>query len=172
MKRWYVVQTHLCAENRAGANLERQGFDVYCPVYERRRSHARKVETVRASLFPGYLFVAMDVEAQRWRAVLSTQGVRRLVSQGTEPVAIANAVIDEIRGREDADGLVRVTLPAVAFASGSKVTIDAGRTGALSALFVEMDDQRRAVVLVDILGRLARVELHPNRLSSRGDSIS
>ena len=35
--RWYVVQTHVNAEVKAAANLERQGFAVYLPRFLKRR---------------------------------------------------------------------------------------------------------------------------------------
>ena len=57
MSRWYVVHTRPHQERRAEANLLRQGFRVWLPVMERSRRHARRIETVRGALFPGYLFV-------------------------------------------------------------------------------------------------------------------
>ena len=67
--RWYVVQTQVHAENRAAANLLRQGYEVYLPRYLKRRRHARRVETVPMPLFPRYLFVAFDVMTARWRSI-------------------------------------------------------------------------------------------------------
>lgn len=165
MKRWFVAHTHANAEGLAVLNLERQGFGTYLPAYAKRRSHARKVETVRAPLFPGYVFVEMDTEAQRWRAVLSTAGVRRLVSLGAEPAPLPGSVLDEIRRREGRDGLVSLE-PRPGFPPGSQVTIDVGRDTELSALFEEVDDRRRAVVLVDLLGRRMRLALPLDRVSA------
>ena len=77
--RWYVVQTHINSESKAAANLSRQGFFVYLPRYLKRRSHARKVDVAPRPLFPRYLFVAIDVASQRWRAIQSTLGVSHLI---------------------------------------------------------------------------------------------
>lgn len=166
MRHWYVVQTGAKAEHTAANNLKRQGFGVYLPTYARRRRHARKIEVVRAPLFPGYLFVALDLTAERWRPVLSTLGVRRLVSCGAELSVIPNTVIDEIRRREDQDGLVWLGPSPSIFTAGDAVSIEAGQAGELSALFVEMNDQHRAVVLLNILGRWTQVTISADRLLS------
>ena len=78
-KRWFVVRTHPNGEFKALAHILRQGFDGYLPRYVKRRRHARKTENVQKPLFPGYLFVGMDPERARWRALNSTVGVSELI---------------------------------------------------------------------------------------------
>ncbi len=90
-QRWYVVQSQPSAEAKAVFHLNRQGFETYLPRYLKRRRHARRVETIAAPLFPRYLFVAIDLNAQRWRSVFSTVGVSRLVCQGEIPTPISNS---------------------------------------------------------------------------------
>src|SRR5262249_2851497 len=77
--RWFVAHTHPHAEGKATAHLNRQGFEIYFPRYLKRRRHARRIESITAPLFPRYLFVAIDVNVQRWRSIYSTVGVSRLV---------------------------------------------------------------------------------------------
>src|SRR5690242_20470711 len=98
--RWYLVQTHVNAEMKAAANLGQQDFSVYVPRYLKRRSHARKVEVVARPLFPRYLFVAIDLAAQRWRAIQSTLGISHLVCVGGRPALVDDGVIDALRARE------------------------------------------------------------------------
>src|ERR1700675_4357850 len=95
--RWYVVQTQPQGEDRADLNLRRQGFVTYLPRHLRARRHARRTETVVRPLSPRYLFVAMDVARDRWRAVQSTFGVSNLVAIGNDPVALPDDVVTEIR---------------------------------------------------------------------------
>src|ERR1043165_1033402 len=106
--RWFVAHTHPHAEAKANLNLVPQGFETYLPRYLKRRRHARKIETVAAPLFPRYLFVSVDMAAQRWRSIHSTIGVARLVSHGQEPTPIATEVVEELRRREDASGFIRL----------------------------------------------------------------
>lgn len=86
---WYVVQTHVNAEAKAACNLVRQGFEPYLPRYLRRRGHVRKVDQVAAPLFPRYLFVRIDMQAQRWSSIQSTSGVAPLVCNGSDPAPVA-----------------------------------------------------------------------------------
>src|SRR5262245_66635115 len=110
--RWYVVRTHAHAEKKAALNLERQGYRVYLPRHLKQRRHARHVETVPAPLFPGYLFVAIDLIGQRSRPVMSTFGVAQLLGRGDVPEAVAEGFVDSLRPSEDHTGFVRVPAPA------------------------------------------------------------
>ena len=104
---WFVAHTQPNAEAKAVANLNRQGFEAYFPRYLKRRRHARKVDTVAAPLFPRYVFVAVDISAQRWRSIYSTVGVARLVCNGDEPAAVPDAVVAVLRERED-NGFIKL----------------------------------------------------------------
>src|SRR5262249_1580125 len=106
--RWYVVQTQPHAESKAVEHLARQGFGAYLPRYLKRRRHARKGEMIGAPLFPRYLFVAVDLETQRWRAIHSTSGVARLVCNGDEPAPVPPNVVLALQQREDAAGFVKL----------------------------------------------------------------
>ena len=75
MNRWYVVNTQSHQEARADENLRRQGFYSWLPRFRRPRKHARRTDYVSAPLFPGYLFVRLDPEAERWRSINGTFGV-------------------------------------------------------------------------------------------------
>ena len=89
-QKWFVVQTQVNAEAKAARNLLQQGFDIYLPRYLKRRSHARKIERIAAPLFPRYMFVRIDIAAQRWRSIQSTFGVSHLLFNGDEPAAVRN----------------------------------------------------------------------------------
>jgi transcriptional antiterminator RfaH len=73
--RWSVAQAHPHAEAKASLHLRRQGFEIYLPRYRESRRHVRRVETFAAPLFPGYVFVAIDMATQRWLSIQPTIGV-------------------------------------------------------------------------------------------------
>jgi transcriptional antiterminator RfaH len=156
--RWYVVQTQPHAEAKAATHLGRQGFDTYLPRILKRRRHARRVDTVAAPLFPRYMFVVVDVAAQRWRAIQSTVGVSRLVCNGERPAPISTQVIDELRRREDERGFVKLE-QRPRFASGDKVRVLDGVFSTCLGLFEGMTDGERVTILLDLLGRKVRVVL-------------
>jgi transcriptional antiterminator RfaH len=156
--RWFVAHTQPNAEAKAVANLNRQGFEVYFPRYLKRRRHARKVETVAAPLFPRYLFVAVDLAAQRWRSIYSTVGVARLVCNGDDPAAVPDAVVAALREREDAGGFITLDC-GPRFRRGEAVRVLDGAFSSCLGLFEGMADRERIAILLDLLGRKVRVVL-------------
>ena len=147
---WYAVNTHARAESRAQAHLNNQGFETYLPQYSRQRRHARRIDYVRAPLFPRYLFVRLDIKVDHWTPVLSTIGVQSIVRNGTQPAAIPDGIIDEIRGRETENGLVLLNA-LQRFRPGDAVTLDHGPFGGRNALFDSENDENRIVVLLNIM---------------------
>src|SRR5690349_13698197 len=92
--------------SKAAMHLGRQGFEVYLPRYRKQRRHARRIDIVAAPLFHRYLFVSIDLGAQRWQSIQSTIGITQLVRNGDEPGTVSPKIIAGLRDREDAEGLV------------------------------------------------------------------
>jgi transcriptional antiterminator RfaH len=155
---WYVVQTHPHAEAKAARHLQRQWFETYLPRYLKKRRHARRVESVAAPLFPRYLFVAVDMTTQRWLSIRSTFGVTRLVCDGDRPAAVPMGVLDALRRREDATGLVQLDLRP-RFAPGDKVSVLGGAFQDCLGLYEGMSGNERVTILLELLGRKVRVTL-------------
>jgi transcriptional antiterminator RfaH len=155
-QRWYVVQSQPSAERKAIAHLERQGFATYLPRYLKRRRHARKVDIVPAPLFPRYLFVAIDLAAQRWRSIFSTVGVSRLVCNGDIPTPISDQVLETLRAREDQAGYVRLD-HRPNFHAGDRIRVLEGAFADCLGLYEGMRDSDRVAILLDLLGRKVRV---------------
>ena len=156
--RWFVAHTQPHAEAKATSHLNRQGFDTYFPRYLKRRRHARRVETVAAPLFPRYLFVAVDLTAQRWRSIYSTVGVTRLVSYGDEPTAVPEGIVEALKSREDASGFIKLEYRPL-FRPGDKIRVLDGAFSSCLGLFESMAERERIAILLDLLGRKVRVVL-------------
>jgi transcriptional antiterminator RfaH len=113
---------------------------------------------VAAPLFPRYLFVAVDLNAQRWRSIYSTIGVARLVCNGDDPAAVPDAVVGALKNREDARGFIKLeTRPG--FRPGERVRVLDGAFSSCLGLFEGMADRDRIAILLDLLGRKVRVVL-------------
>lgn len=158
MKNWYVAYTQARHEKLAQDHLARQGFEVFCPQYRKRRSHARRVDMVPAPLFPRYLFVAFDADSPEWRVIRSTRGVVDLVRNGLDLVPVPAAVIDDIRGREDQDGFV-VLARHIKLERGDRIRIDSGAFADHEAIFHAQRDEDRVIALLSMLGRKVLVEV-------------
>lgn len=156
MNRWFVVHARPNGEQRALANLERQGFVAWLPLYRKHRRHARRVETVSRPLFPRYLFVSVDLEAERWRAILSTYGVAGLVGTGDGPEPVPDGIVEALQARADADGTFTLDR-ARQISPGDSVRVAAGPMRDLEGIFHAATDSERVVVLLSLMGRHVRV---------------
>ena len=163
--RWYVVQTQSNAENKAVANLARQGFATYLPRYLKRRRHARRIDVVAAPLFPRYLFVKIDMTIQRWRSIYSTVGVSQLVSNGECPAAVAEQVINLLKSRENESGFIQLD-HRPKFTVGEKIRVVEGVFYDCLGIYDGMSDRERVEILLDLLGRKVRVLLDAEAIAA------
>lgn len=159
MKQWFAVHTQARGEAQARFNLMRQGFEVYLPRFLKRRRHARRTEMVPTPLFSRYLFVHMDTGAARWRAIQSTFGVSHLVCNGDLPAAVPDAIIDNIRSREDDSGMVAMGNPPPPFDKGQVVKVLTGPLAEQVGWFEGVSDEERVILLLELLGRKVQVRV-------------
>ena len=153
MKRWYVACTKPGGERLAESNLARQGFETYLPrVAKKTKTKTKALGLVTVPLFPRYIFIRVDLNAAPWRAINSTYGISRLVAFGDRPAPVANAVIEEIRGRELEDGLVSLA-QAQPFTPGEAVSIAGGAFEDRTGIFQCRTDKDRVRILLSLLGR-------------------
>jgi transcriptional antiterminator RfaH len=125
-------------------------------MLRKRRSHARRVDMVLRPLFPGYLFARPDPQARRWRPILSTYGVRSVVRAGDQPSCIDHGFISSLRAREVDGAIVRPPRP---YEVGQKVQIAGGPFDGIITTIIDLDEEERVVVLLDVLKRATRLTL-------------
>lgn len=160
MKRWYAIHTLPRGEEIALKNLKAQGFDSFLPRYHKPRRHARKMEVVVAPLFPRYLFVALDLEADQWLSVNSTRGVAYIVRQKGCPAALPDGVIDNLKQTTDLQEQETVPLSSLRlFSEGSKLEVVQGAFAGYTALYEKMTDGERVQLLLNMLGREVRISV-------------
>jgi transcriptional antiterminator RfaH len=147
---WYVVHTKARQELLAAGLLEqRLAAVVLLPqVRQRTRGQMRT-----APLFPGYLFVQLDLEQTEASAVNNTPGVIRLVAFGGVPKPVPARVIAALQARLaeiDSQG----GLPQHPFREGDRVRLTGGPLAGLEAVFVgPMRPAERVRVLLEFLGQ-------------------
>lgn len=155
MKRWYAVNTQAKQEHRAETNLRRQDFQVYCPRVEKRRRHARRVETVRMPFFPSYLFARLDLEVERWRSVNGTYGVRCLLAFGELPAPVPDGFVEALIAREAEGESLAPALPDLQ--PGDALVLEDGAFKDMVGRFERLADHERVTLLLDLMGRAVRV---------------
>lgn len=158
MKSWFVVRTHPKGESKALGHILRQGFHAYLPRYLKRRRHARRSDVVQTPLFPGYLFVEMDPDQARWRALNSTVGVSELICANGRPAPLPEDVITDIRQRENEQGYV-VLGRQTTLRPGDRVRISDGAMADRTGIFECLTDRDRVFLLLELLGRQVRVKV-------------
>ena len=104
--RWFAVNTQPQREELAALHLLDQGHQVFLPRHARLVRHARKLEQRVTALFPGYLFVRLDPERARWRAVNGTRGVRAILSDGDRPLPVRRGVVEAIMAETGPGGVL------------------------------------------------------------------
>jgi transcriptional antiterminator RfaH len=159
---WVVINTQPHREQIAVENLLRQDFLPYCPLIKRRRRHARRVTDVLRPLFPGYLFVKINPDLERWRPMLSTLGVRCVVRCGDKVSLLDDAFVQAIRARE-VEGVI--SRPVSPYQEGQEVRVSGGAFDGLVATIVEMHPPDRLTVLMQLLNRTVRVRLDEGQIS-------
>jgi transcriptional antiterminator RfaH len=158
---WAVVNTQPHREHLALENLQRQDFSAYCPLIKRRHSHARRVTEVLRPLFPGYLFVKIRPDLQRWRPILSTYGVRSLVRCGDELSLLDDSFVRSLQAREVDGAIVRPSSP---YKVGQQVRMT-GTFDGLVATIIACDERERLTVLMQLLSRTVKVTIDACQIS-------
>ncbi|WP_019586745.1 transcription termination/antitermination protein NusG [Deinococcus apachensis] len=179
---WYAVHTYVGQEDRVEQHLMERArklgmlhtkiFQVLQPTEEAvELREGGKKETVRRKLFPGYVFVQMDVEdddapgelGESWEVVRGTNGVTGFVGTATRPVPLSPEEVQRLlasvgvaaQPQEEAPTRVKVDLKP-----GDMVRVTGGPFADFSGVVSEINaPQAKVKVLVSIFGRETPVEL-------------
>lgn len=162
-QRWYVVHTLPHRELRAQRQLAAQGFHAFLPRHRKTVRHARQLRTVSSPFFPRYLFVALDLNRDRWRSVNGTFGVARLVMGDEFPTPLPHGVVEGLAAACGADGNLRFD---AGLAIGQRVRVLSGPFADLIGELARVDGGGRVQVLLELLGgevpvRIGRDALMP-----------
>jgi transcription antitermination factor NusG len=154
-ERWFVARVYSHRENSAQFNLDRLGFRSFAPRVRRTVRHARKLRNVLAPLFPGYIFLILDLSRDRWRAVNSTFGVASLIMGAEQPMPVPRGVVESLVITENS-GLVRLDDD---LEIGQRVRILSGPFADTLCRLVHLDDRGRVRVLLELMGTEVTAQL-------------
>jgi transcription elongation factor/antiterminator RfaH len=162
-KQWFAVQCLARRERYAQQNLFNQQYHTFLPFFMKTVRHARQTRTVYQALFPGYLFIRLDLNVDRWRSVNGTFGVSRLVMSGERPAVVPDGIIENLINHADEKGSVRLD---DGLKVGQSIKIVAGPMTDLIGELLSLDDNGRVRVLLEIMSgkivvTLNREHLHP-----------
>jgi len=159
--RWYVAAVQPGREGSAERHLARQDFVAFAPRRLRTVRHARKVLTRKTPVFPGYLFVALDLARDRWRSVNGTFGVRGLVAAGERPSPVPRGLVEGFIKLTDDAGVMDVRL---ALLPGQRVQVLTGPFADLIGTIDRLDGRARVRVLLNLLNGESPVTMERDAL--------
>jgi transcription elongation factor/antiterminator RfaH len=160
-ERWYLVHTLPHCERKAEMHLAAQAFRAYLPQIQKTIRHARQLRTVRAPLFPRYMFLILDLGRDRWLSVGGTVGVSSLFTCEDRPVPVPKGVVEGLIARTDEANL---TLFDVGLATGQSVRILSGPFADFVGTLERLNTAGRVRVLLTMMGTAVPVALHRSAL--------
>jgi transcriptional antiterminator RfaH len=161
-ERWFLAHTLPKGEWKAELHLGAQGFRTFQPQIRKTIRHARQLKTVRAPLFPRYLFVVLDLERDRWLSVRSTVGVSSLFSsRDGRPVPVPMGIVESLIERSE-DNLTRLDSELV---KGQHVRVLTGPFVDFIGTLDRLNAAGRVRVLLQMMGTAVPVTLHRSALA-------
>jgi transcription elongation factor/antiterminator RfaH len=151
---WFVVRTKARREQYAQDQLLRRGVETFLPRIL--KPGRPQLKPLIEPLFPGYLFVHIELDEQYFDVVW-TPGVGRFIGFGALPCPVDDAVIGFLYVRGGQDGIVRVE---PVFKEGDVVRVTHGPFEGLIGIIENPGCGRgRVRVLMELLRRQTRVEV-------------
>ena len=155
-ERWFVARVLTHQESRAQLNLHRLGFRSFVPRLQRTVRHARRLRETLRPLFPGYIFVIIDLSKHRWRSVNGTFGIASLIMGAEQPMPVPLGVVEALVSSCESFGPVRLN---DGLEIGQKVRILSGPFAETLCRLAHLDDRGRVRVLLEIMGMEVAAQL-------------
>ena len=156
--KWLLVYTKAKEEQRAKKNLENQGFEIFLPMIAFAKLNQSKSITLKA-MFPGYLFVKINIELDKWNRIKSTRGVSHLVVFGQRFAEIPNQVISYLQSGADENDIFRQTITRREFQKGDKLIIEKGIFKDKEATFLAKTSKERVRILLRFVNHLITTDI-------------
>lgn len=158
--KWYLIQSKPGQAAKAAQELLNQGYEIFLPTLQVEKVvKGRRVERVEP-LFPGYVFIELSELSSNWRPIRSTRGVARLVSFGDKPAVVPDDVVELLRSQ------LRSQNTETALKPREPVTLASGPFRHLNAVFLEYDGDKRAFLLLEMLGKWQRLSVPLDQIQS------
>lgn len=165
-KNWYVIHTYSGYEKKVKDNLERKvrsmGLEnvierILVPEEDEIDVKDGRKRTVRRKIYPGYVFVEMEVNDRSLYVVRNTPGVTGFVGSATKPVPLEP---QEVRRILKSQGIEKEVRPQISVEIGEQVRIISGPFDNFYATITEINNEKGTLKgLIDMFGRETSVEV-------------
>ena len=165
--KWYVLKVQTNREKSIKENLERRirrdsmggSFGrIVIPTEKIVETKSGKRRIVERKMYPGYLFVQLQLNDETWYLVRDTSGVGDFTGAGGMPTPMEDAEIDRMLKVEEAhDEPAKIKIQ---LSRGDVVKIKEGTFDTFEGTVETIDDTSGKIsVLIEIFGRSTPVEL-------------
>ena len=163
---WYVVHTYSGYENAVkddieatirSRSLQEQIKEVLVPTEEvtiiKSGKESKKGKPTPRKLYPGYVFINMEMNDETWYVIRNTRGVTGFVGPGSKPVPLSAEEMDKMLN------VVRTSVEAD-IEVGDWVRIVTGSFKDQEGEVIEVDlDERLVTININSMGRDMPVEI-------------
>ena len=173
---WYAIHTYVGHEEKVKQNILNRAkslgivdhiYQVVVPTEETvEHAGGGKSEIVDRKIFPGYIFVQMDLgdnpdePNESWEVVRYTPGVTGFVGTATHAVPLTRDEEERMLASLGITGSKETPKVKISFTLGDMVQVTAGPFADFTGVVSEVNPERGKVkVLVSIFGRETPVEL-------------
>ncbi|MCQ2537841.1 MAG: transcription termination/antitermination protein NusG [Lachnospiraceae bacterium] len=165
--KWYIAHTYSGYENKVKANIEMtvqnreigdQILEVAVPLEKAVEVRNGVKKTVDRKMFPGYVFVHMEMNDETWYVVRNTRGVTGFVGPGSKPVPLTEAEVKNI-GLDKTPG-EKISEVELDFRVVDSVVILEGNWENKTGIVKKIDEHKQTVIIsIEMFGRETPVEL-------------
>ncbi len=152
---WLAIIVKPQFERAVQKGLEQKGLETYLPLYWATHRWSDRTKRLQLPLFPLYVFCRAEGRNHR-TAILSTPGVRSIVSFGSQVVPVPESELDRIRLLLSFGCDVE---PWPFLRVGERVRVECGALAGLEGILADVRHTARVVVSLDLLQRSVAVQL-------------
>jgi transcription termination/antitermination protein NusG len=174
---WYVVHTYSGFENKAKLaledairryNLQAKFGEVLVPTEKVVEVKDGQKKTTTRKVFPGYIFVQMDIDNETWHIVKSTPKITGFIGGSRTPPPIPEAEVKRITNQETDEE--QAPKPVMKFERGDEVRVIDGPFASMTGKVEEVNPHRGKlrVLVSGIFGRPTSVELEFTQVEGIG----
>jgi len=153
---WYAVYTKPRHERKVNAHLVQEGITAFLPEIERWSRRRDRKKRIFYPIFPGYLFINIELNGGSRLKVIKTRGVVRILGHKGVPTAIPEEQIEAIQKALDSRKAIS-SFPYLK--TGQIVRVITGPLDGVEGIFVSEKGKGKLVISVDILQRAVSVEI-------------
>jgi transcription antitermination factor NusG len=151
---WYAVSVFPRHEKQVASYLESRGVNYLLPLYSSLRRWKDRRKKVDMVLFPGYVFV--NIELERRLGVLTLPGVARFVTFHGLPAAIPDQEIQAIGASAKAGLAIQ---PHPYLQKGRRVRVTNGPMAGVEGILVRRKEGMRVVLSIELIQRSVAAEV-------------